>query len=213
MKKEQRKRIVDRHRDSLKRHGYHPNALYWSSRKIQEIRFRVLAEIGIQAGDSVLDVGCGFGDFKAWSESNGCSLDYAGIDLSPDLIKQAEHLYPDGRFYAGDLFDMTFAGEPFDWVILSGALNEQLHDDSAYVFRVIKRMYSLCRKGVAFNLLDARHLVAHDLHSQTPERVLAFCRGICPRCVLHDEYLNNDFSIYMLKTLQGSFSATAAREK
>jgi len=57
VKKEQRKRIVDRHRDSLSRHGYHPNALYWSSREIQEIRFEVLAGIGIGNGDSVLDVG------------------------------------------------------------------------------------------------------------------------------------------------------------
>jgi len=204
MDDQQRKRIIDKHRDSLTRFGHHPNALYWSGQDIQQIRFKVLAEIGIQAGDFVLDVGCGFGDFKGWSESNDCPLHYTGIDISPDLIKQAEHLHPTGRFHAGDLFDMTFAGESFDWVILSGALNEQLHDDSAYAFRVIKRMFSLCRKGVAFNLLDARHLVAHDLHSQTPEHVLAFCRGMCPSCVLHDEYLNNDFSIYMLKPFQGS---------
>ncbi|MFQ5345914.1 MAG: class I SAM-dependent methyltransferase [Mariprofundus sp.] len=199
MKKEQRKRIVDRHRDSLKRHGYHPNALYWSSREIQEIRFKILADIGIQSGDSVLDVGCGFGDFKAWSEAQGRPLDYTGIDLSPDLLRRAAQRHPDGAFLSGDLFDMTFPEASFDWVILSGALNEQLHDNSAYAFAVIERMYSLCRKGVAFNMLDARNLVAHDLHSQLPERVLAVCRKLCSDCVLHDEYLNNDFSVFMLK--------------
>ncbi|MDQ6982631.1 MAG: class I SAM-dependent methyltransferase [Mariprofundus sp.] len=213
MNKQQRKRIIDKHRDSLTRHGYHPNALYWSNQGIQQARFKVLAGIGIQASDSVLDVGCGFGDFKGWSESKGCRLKYTGIDLSTDLLKQAEHLHPDGKFCSGDLFDMTFGQGSFDWVILSGALNEQLHDDSVYAFRVITRMYSLCRKGVAFNMLDARHLVAHDLHSQMPERVLAFCQGLCPNCVLHDEYLNNDFSIYMLKTNRGSASGTAAKAK
>jgi len=195
----QRKRIIDKHRDSLTRFGYHPNALYWSGRGIQELRFRVLADVGIQAGDSVLDVGCGFGDFKGWSDSSACPVDYTGIDLSPDLLMQAEQRHPDAAFYAGDLFDMDFADDSFDWVILSGALNEQLHDDSAYAFRVITRMYKLCRKGVAFNMLDARHLVAHDLHSQMPEVVLTFCRGICPDCTLLDDYLKNDFSIHMLK--------------
>jgi len=197
MKKEQRKRIVDRHRDSLKRHGYHPNALYWSSREIQEIRFRVLADIGIAAEDSVLDVGCGFGDFKGWFESQGGKLDYTGIDLSPDLLGEGEKRHPGGLFIEGDLFDMEFAQKSFDWVILSGALNEQLHDDAAYARRVIERMYALCRKGVAFNLLDARHLRAHDLQSHQPEEMLNWCRTICPDCTLRDEYLQNDFTIWM----------------
>jgi len=197
MKEKQRKRIVDRHRDSLKRHGYHPNALYWSSREIQEIRFSVLAEIGIVAGDSVLDVGCGFGDFKGWFERRGEKLDYTGIDLSPDLLAQGEKRHPDGLFIEGDLFDMDFAEKSFDWVILSGALNEQLHDDGAYARRIIERMYVLCRKGVAFNLLDARHLNAHDLQSHQPQEVLNWCLMICQDCKLSDEYLKNDFTIWM----------------
>ena len=197
MNEQQRKRIIDKHRDSLTRYGYHPNALYWSGREIQEIRFKVLADIGIQGGDSVLDVGCGFGDFKSWSELNECSLSYIGIDLSPDLLAKAKNRHADGVFYAGDLFDMDFEEQSFDWVILSGALNEQLHDDSVYAKSIIKRMYRLCRKGVAFNMLDARFLKAHDLHSQIPEDMLEFCQTLCPNCLLTDDYLKNDFSIYM----------------
>ncbi len=199
MKKEQRKRIVDRHRDSLTRHGYHPNALYWSSREIQEIRFEVLAGIGITVGGSVLDVGCGFGDFKDWFEKQGRELDYTGIDLSPDLLAEARKRHPDAAFMEGDLFDMGFRQASFDWVVLSGALNEQLHDDSAYAFLVIGQMYRLCRKGMAFNMLDARYLVAHDLHSQDPAHVLDVCRQLCPDCELHDDYLKNDFTIHMKK--------------
>jgi len=78
----QRQRIIDKHRDSLTRFGYHPNALYWSGRDIQEIRFKVLADIGIQDGDSVLDVGYGFGDFKSWAIEQDIQLNYTGIDLS-----------------------------------------------------------------------------------------------------------------------------------
>jgi len=200
MKKEQRKRIVDRHRDSLKRHGYHPNALYWSSREIQEIRFEVLTEIGIQAGDSVLDVGCGFGDFKAWFEQQGGALDYTGIDLSPDLLAEARKRHPDAQFLCGDLFDMDFSEHGFDWVILSGTLNEQLYDEGDYACRVIGKMFQLCRKGVAFNLLDARWIKAHDLQSHLPEEVMQYCYSLCPDCFLRDDYLDNDFTIYMRRT-------------
>ncbi|MFQ5581762.1 MAG: class I SAM-dependent methyltransferase [Mariprofundaceae bacterium] len=197
MDEKQRQRIIDKHRDSLTRYGYSPHALYWSSREIQEIRFQALAEVGIEAGDSVLDVGCGFGDFKAWSEAQGRALDYTGIDLSPDLLAEAKKHHSDGEFFAGDLFDMTFADQGFDWVVLSGALNEQLHDAGAYARRVIERMYVLCRKGVAFNLLDARHRKAHDLQSYLPDKMLNWCHHLCPNCTLRDDYLDNDFTIYM----------------
>ncbi|OIO66715.1 MAG: SAM-dependent methyltransferase [Zetaproteobacteria bacterium CG_4_9_14_3_um_filter_49_83] len=200
MKQEQRKRIIDRHRDSLKRHGYHPNALYWSSREIQEIRFAVLAGIGVQAGDSLLDVGCGFADFKRWFEAEqGGSLQYTGVDLSPDLLNEAKKRHPDATFHCGDLFDMDFTGQSFDWVVLSGALNEQLHDNGEYARRCITRMYALCRKGVAFNLLDARHFNAHDLQSHMPEDVLPYCQSLCTDVSLRDDYLKNDFTVWMLR--------------
>jgi len=197
MKKEQRKRIVDRHRDSLIRHGYSSHALYWSSREIQELRFKVLAEIGVEAGDSILDVGCGFGDFKGWFEKQGGVVDYTGIDLSPDLLAEAAKRHPDAELNVGDLFDMEFADQSFDWAILSGALNELLHDDGDYAHRTITRMFQLCRKGVAFNLLDARHFKPHDLQTHLPEEMLAFCHGLTPDCMLRDDYLKNDFTIYM----------------
>jgi len=199
MEKEQRKRIVDRHRDSLTRFGYSSHALYWSSTEIQEIRFKVLADIGIQSGNSVLDVGCGFADFKYWFEKLDGSLNYTGIDLSPDLLAEAERRHPDARLIEGDLFDGDFLERSFDWVILSGALNEQLHDDGDYARRSIARMFKLCRKGIAFNLLDARYLKAHDLQSHQSQEVLSYCRNLCPDSVLCDGYLDNDFSIYMRK--------------
>jgi len=204
MKKEQRKRIVDRHRDSLTRYGYHPNALYWSSREIQEIRFSILAEIGIESGESVLDVGCGFGDFKGWFEKQHGTLNYSGIDLSPDLLGEARVRHSDAEFFEGDLFDMTFTNQSFDWAILSGALNEPLRDEGSYAHRTVARMFELCRRGVAFNLLDARHLRAPDLQSHQPEEVLSYCRSLSPDCTLRDDYLKNDFTIYMRRS-----SATA----
>ena len=199
MKKEQRQRIVDRHRDSLLRHGYHPNALYWSSRDIQEIRFNILAGIGINSGDSLLDVGCGFADFKRWFERQGKQLDYTGVDLSPDLIRVAREKHPDATLLCGELGDFDLQPAAFDWVILSGAMNEQLFDDGAYAGRMIAAMYALCRKGVAFNMLDARHLQAHDLQSVDPYQMLDYSRSIAPQAELHDDYLANDFTIYMLR--------------
>jgi len=197
MKKEQRKRIIDKHRDSLTRYGHHANALYWSSREIQEIRFRVLAEIGIESGDSLLDVGCGFGDLKRWFDAQEMLVDFTGIDLSPDLICVAQEKHPNATLLCGELGDFDFKPQSFDWVVLSGALNEQLHDDGAYARQTIACMFDLCRNGLAFNLLDARSLNAHDLQSFLPQEMFDYCQGLCAPVRLIDDYLDNDFTIYM----------------
>ena len=199
MNKAQRKRIIDRHSDSLKRYGYHPNALYWSNKDVQDIRFAVLAEIGVASGDSVLDVGCGFADLKRWFDTRGMMVDYTGIDISPDLIAVARQHHPHTDLWVGELHDGRFKARSFDWILLSGALNEPYHDKGKYTRKVIKEMYRLCRKGVAFNLLNANVVQAFDLQSFQPDEMLEFCKTLSPACQLKTGYLDNDFSIYMLK--------------
>ncbi len=203
MNKAQRQRIVDRHRDSCTRYGHHANALYWSSQEIQELRFQVLAEIGIKSGDSVLDVGCGFADLKSWIEAQGITVDFTGIDLSPDLIRVAEQQHSDARLLCGELFDFDpqFKPRSFDWVILSGAMNEQLHDDGEYARKMIASMFTLCDKGLAFNLLDADKIKAHDLQSFKQQEIKDYCKTLSAKVLLRDDYLPNDFTIYMPQNL------------
>lgn len=203
MTPEKRKRIIDRHRDALQRFGYSPNALYWSNREIQELRFQILLEIGIPSGSSVLDVGCGFGDLYGFMQRQGIESDYTGIDLSTELIEKGRELYPDASFFSGDLFDLNPAPQSFDYILLSGALNEPMNDAGEYAKRVIETMYQTCRKGLAFNLLNADdEQIARcwDLQSFKPEEMLGFCQQLSSDCQLRDDYLNNDFTMLINKS-------------
>ncbi|MDX8388135.1 MAG: class I SAM-dependent methyltransferase [Ghiorsea sp.] len=194
-----RKRIVDRHSDSLLRFGYHPNALYWSNVEIQELRFKVLAEVGVQSGDSVLDVGCGFADLKGWFTGKGMGIHYTGVDISPDLIGVAKQRHPTVELFVGELADCSFEDTSFDWILLSGALNEPYGDEGKYAKSVISTMYALARKGVAFNLLNRDVIKAYDLQSFNTDEMLQFCRQISHDAQLRTDYLANDFTIYMRK--------------
>ncbi len=215
MNPKQRQAIINAQHDAFKRHGYHPNALLWSDTKTQEIRFKILADIGIKAGDSVLDVGCGFGDFASFLARHGAAVDYTGIDLSEELIKEGQKHYPEARFISGDLFDYKPAENSVDYVTLSGTLNRKLdyladnankQDSSkAYALSVIGKMYQACRKGIAFNLLDARHewtASRWDLLSFHPDEILAFLsNNLKPtgKQQIVDGYLENDFTVYIWK--------------
>ncbi len=202
MTPEQRQRIVARHRDAVMRHGYHHNALYWSSREIQELRFQVLSEIGIVSGDSVLDVGCGFADFYRYLQRNGIEVQYTGIDLSPDLLKKGGELSPEIELFTGDLFDFSPPAESYDYVTLSGALAEPMRDEGDYAKRVLKTCYNACRKGFAFNLLNGDNewiASRHDLQSFTPAEIKQWADDMGAGCKQRTDYLDNDFSTYILK--------------
>lgn len=200
MHSEQRQRIVERHRDALHRHGHHPHALYWSSRAVQELRFAILCDIGIGNGDSLLDVGCGFGDLAAYLAQQGLELSYTGIDLSPDLISAGRARYAGIKLHEGDIFEFDPPAEAYDYLLLSGALNEALNDEGAYARRVIERMFATCRKGVALNLLNREDpWVAGrgDLQSFYPEQMQRYCEGLGARVTLKRDYLDNDFTLYL----------------
>jgi Methylase involved in ubiquinone/menaquinone biosynthesis len=194
----QRRRILSSQRDALLRHGYSPRALYWSSREAQELRFTMLFGAGMGAGESLLDVGCGFGDLAAWLATRGCEPDYTGLDLSPELLAEGRRRHSGLKLVEGDLFDLDPPDGAYDWVVLSGTLNRDLGDGGEYARRVIRRMWRACRKGIAFNLLDARHAPTAgrwDLQSFHPDEILALVRGFAPRVELRDRYLENDFTI------------------
>ncbi|WP_319381457.1 class I SAM-dependent methyltransferase [Thiomicrorhabdus sp.] len=209
---EQRLRIARRHEDSIQRYGYKPQALYWSSKEIQEIRFQMLFEGMpeiLRLGDefSVLDVGCGFGDLKDYLSQHGVSVDYSGIDLAPAMITAAQRLQPQGKFFCGDLFDADFADGRFDFVVLSGALNEVVESATdgqtgVYAKAVIEKMFALSRNGVAFNLLDRRNqwvAARPDLQSFLPQEIVEYCRSFCSHVEWRDDYLDNDFTVYLYK--------------
>jgi len=201
MNEAQRQRIVDRHCDALLRHGYHPHALYWSSRKIQWLRFEQLLGIGIKPGTTLLDFGCGFGDLLDFlTEREIDHGNYLGLDLSPELIDTARKRHPEAEFFEGELFDLDPKPKSFDVALLSGALNEALEDDGRYAKRVIARLFESARHGVAINLLDATHPQTGsrpDLQSFDPEQMAAWGRLLTPNTTLIRGYLENDFTLLL----------------
>lgn len=214
----QRLRIQTRHKASIECFGYKPQALYWSSEEIQLIRFKKLSEIlprdHAQQVDlkacSILDVGCGFGDLRAYLLQQDFLIDYTGLDLSADMVRSAEFQYPGIHVQQGDLFDFDPQPQQFDFVLLSGSLNEVVETElegthqfkGNYAKAVIRKMYDSCKVGVAFNLLDARNAwVAsrHDLQSFFPAEIEAYCKTFAHNVSWQGGYLDNDFTVFLYR--------------
>lgn len=59
-----KKATVDWYRDRLRRFEHGIQALSSGNEERRAIRFKVLQGVGIRPGCSVLDVGCGYADFR-----------------------------------------------------------------------------------------------------------------------------------------------------
>lgn len=174
-------------------------ALGWASREAQERRFEVLAEIGSLSGTRVLDVGCGLGDLYGHLRARQIQVSYTGYDLLPEMVERASRSYPEARFVVRDVLQ-GLGTERFDYIVSSGAFNIDFGGfgcNVKAVQRLLREMYAACTRGVAINFLSS----ARDpiFYRYDPDALKAFCQTFCPCVQLRQDYLPNDFTLYLRK--------------
>lgn len=129
---------------------------------------------------SVLDLGCGYGDFLSILRAQGHRGRYLGCDLASGMIAAARARHGEGADRAWHL-----GAEPpevCDYAIASGLLNVRRGADeaawTAYVESVIATLARFGRKGFGFNMLslssDPEKRRA-DLHYASPVGMLEMC--------------------------------------
>lgn len=194
---EDRKRISDYYDEHLAKHGaFSPLALSWTSQEEQLRRFQALFGVGDLKERSILDVGCGLGDFYHFLKLHLDEFEYLGIDIVPSLIEKAREKYPQANFEVADFLE--FEGDYFDYVFCSGALSFKVPNHQEKYFAMIKKMYELSREGVAFNMLDRKGHVDDELYSAySLEEVKEFCQTITPKLKVINDYSPQDFSIFL----------------
>jgi ubiquinone/menaquinone biosynthesis C-methylase UbiE len=170
----------------------------------RRLRFQILREIGITNGASVLDVGCGFGDYFGFLSEHGVTVDYLGVDINPKLLDIARRKYPTAKFLQADILtdEITVA----DYVVASGTVNLALRsaDNYEYVDRMLRRAFSLARRGVAMDFhtsyVDFR---VDDIFYYEPEKVFAAAKAITKRVQLRHDYPLFEFCLYLFPDFEG----------
>lgn len=74
----------------------------------------------IKKGDRVLDLGCGNGRLYPLVSQKGA--EYLGLDESASLLSEAKKMYPQGKFFAGDILDLKVK-DKFDAIFLIAVLH------------------------------------------------------------------------------------------
>lgn len=201
MKKEDKDNCIKRYSERYKMHGYSPMSLGWGKHSKQNNRFLALSEIGLENGCSVLDVGCGFGDFLKYLNNKKWSGRYRGVDLVDDLLAEALIQNPKGQFANIDILNNTFE-EKFEYVISSGIFNAKLISENNYKFAelMLSKMFEIATKGVAVDFLSTYvdFEQENNFHSD-PSIIFKIAKTITKRVTIRHDYLPYEFTLYMYK--------------
>jgi len=180
------------HQKRFLEYGASSKGVHWNDEG--EVRFRyqkILQVLQDDFGDSdgepsLLDVGCGWGGLYAYCEENRIGVKYIGIDLVQAMIDYASQKFRTAAFHCRDVLEVP-SEEKYDYVVCLGALTQKLDATipqmTAYARRVILKMFELCNRGIAFNLMSNRvNFMAPNLYYTSPVEVLDFCLShVSPR--------------------------------
>lgn len=194
---------VARYRRRFLEHGYGARALGWGTREQQQHRFEQTLRGPIDfAGRSVLDIGCGFGDYRDFLRSAVPSIGaYRGWDVSPDLVAEARRRYAhdDGAtFTVRDLMAAESAdpvAPAADIAVMLGVLNFNLEgqiDNYEYSGLALRRAWALVGTALIVDFLSSAGTAAYRredwVFQHDPSRMLALALALSPRVTLKHDY-------------------------
>jgi len=179
--------------NAIKTHGISHLGVHWLSKYTQYKRFEVLTYfIKDHIKEStIVDAGCGFGEYYVYLEKNELLPNkYIGVDIEDQMIKLSKKRLSNIEFHKQDILSQELIKA--DYYICSGAMNILKKEE---MFTFIHKCFEASKKGFAFNLLkeDSLNMVSVD-------DITSFCKKICKKISIQDNYLQNDISIFIEKT-------------
>lgn len=197
-------RVTSFYNQRYQEQGDDISSVGWCDKPSQWLRFDMLFRDYDPRGKTILDVGCGFGDlYEFLTEKYGDNFSYIGIDISGELITQAQkkHCEINAMFYQCELFSLAkYTDEPIDYAIESGMLSFKIKDNNKYAQEVMGNMFELSRDGVALNFLSDQ--VDYQLdknHHFSIQNALLWASQLSRHFVLYHDYPLWEFTIKIMK--------------
>jgi SAM-dependent methyltransferase len=187
----------------LEAHGTTSRGVDWNGAESHQIRHRqFLRLIEPDQDGSIIDLGCGFGDFLGFLRSAGHRGHFRGYDVAPSMVAAARNLHGEGDdrcWHVGASPEVTA-----DFAIASGVFNVrgEVRDEIwlNYIHETLDVLARAGRKGFGFNVLsltsdpDRRR---PSLYYADPTEMLGYCLSRYGRSVA----LLQDYGLYEFTVL------------
>jgi SAM-dependent methyltransferase len=173
--------------------------LEWTDRRTQRLRFEAFLLENDVAGKTVLDIGCGLGDFYAHLRQRGIDVEYVGYDISAAMVQLCRARYPEQRFESGDILSYHPASR-FDFTVAFGIHNIRVPGARAILELVTRQQFALSSIAAHVSLLTDRYSsFAPHLQAWPVEEILTMALGISPYVTVHHDHLESDCSVSLYR--------------
>ncbi len=176
----------------------------YGSELSQDLRFNALFKVGDMNGKTILDIGCGRGDFAPKVIESGVKYKkYLGTDVVPKMIDIAKNttVLDNTEFKVLDVLTCT-EKLSFDYVVMCGPLNLRTPHTEDIAKKLIRKAYEIANIGVAFNMTsvlgDEDKKTEHTYYFD-PFEVLRYCATVTRNLKFDHTYLPHDFTVFMYK--------------
>lgn len=207
--------MIDRYSGRYRELGYNVRTLGWGSTQQQTYRFQQTLEvISSPEEKTLLDIGCGFGDYLDFLISREMFFQkYVGWDLNPDLINKARELWSQRSKNA--LFDTKNMGcfqasDPVaDIGVMLGVLNLNLNgkiDNYEYSFQFIRNAFACVKEVLVVDFLSTKLFKGYPKEDfvfyHDPSKMLNFALSLSDNVVIKHNYQPNpqkEFMFFLYK--------------
>ena len=168
----------------------------------QRVRYDMLASITDLNGKSVLDVGCGLGNFLEYMNEQGIKVDFTGYEINSNFICECRQKFPGVAFELRDIIQDPPEPGGFDVVFFNGGLNTKIDDNEGVMRKLLKVMVEACRELCAITLTStyAGDSHRHDFnHYFDPCQSFTFAKSLTNKVDLLHSYLPHDFTLVLYK--------------
>ena len=190
---------------AVSEHGGTFDATLWVSKVGQLLRFQAFLDHIDFNGASILDVGCGIGDFAQYLIEKQIQFSsFHGIDAMEAMVQTAnEKSYPLCTFKAEDIVFKPKSLQGYDWITISGTLNAMEQEQA---MAIVRDSFQAAESGVAFNFLSNQCGRDPESENLYPARrfdtiqMLQMAFELTPRIEFTQSYLDgHDATIVMFK--------------
>ncbi|GFK94847.1 hypothetical protein NNJEOMEG_02695 [Fundidesulfovibrio magnetotacticus] len=180
--------------------GPRHSRVQWDDANRQYLRFAEIYRSIPSHQCSILDIGCGNGEFLLFLNYMGFTGSYTGVDIHEPLLQEARATYPGYEFLHRDM--LTQHIEQHDIVIMSGVFNLNIGQDMDFVKSFISKMYDLCKFKTIFNAISTHvNLQEETMYYIDPAEIMNFAiQTLSPKVELRHGYLPFNFTVAIEKS-------------
>ena len=157
-------KLIDRYSTRYGKLGKNVKTLGWGSEEQQFYRFKETLTLGVDfKGNSILDIGCGFGDYYNFLKTRKNEIvfqSYLGYDINEHLIKEAHDSFIQDDTCTFEVFNILEQKQKdaiADIGIMLGVLNlnfKKKYDNYDYSKKVIKNAFALVKECLIVDFLS-----------------------------------------------------------